>query len=938
MTTAGRCSWPLTFLAIAFFILPTRVHERYIFPAIAVMPLLAVVSGRWAVALLLLSVGAFINLHAILTLPLYGTDNVTACRWVTGSVRPPLIMLSALLQTGVGLWAAWQLRPSLAHQPGRLRSRPHSGGHLTGARRVPLSTGHAPRTAAVADDVAGAAWVRGPSAIDWIVDRSVAADPSARDRSAALAVRAWRSPRPQGRCHRHRPARAAGHRHPWLPARPAGGHVLRRGLPRSHRHRVPAALGVRRAPRHLRVHPPAPGQVRHGLGHPAGRRQRDHGPDGAGRARRGRRARAALVAPAPDDGQRHGDRLYVGTGEALRVYDLATRELVDELPLAATALAVDDDGHTLYIGGPGGALLPPRHHRARCPRSGAAARTRWPRALLGRARCARRAAARHRHLAGGHHARLAQHLRHRDRRAALRALRGRGRRCRGAALGRAPRRRHPRAGRPGRSRPSSLAEALDDDSERITATVRPLDGFVVVDAYARTRTPRTLLRRPSPPKAACLAPSSRARPLAGRGRPRRHLRARCLDPRPHRRDPTDEPVTALALVEPESDEPTLYAATGADLEIISLHRRGARVRPTAVDARPTSATWPGTSRPSWSTPWARRPRVARPSTWSSPRATSVFIDVPLPEEPMPLAAPTRRPSDPTSTAPSCWPSLRTDRDQGRHRWQRLRLAAARACSWARSRQPCCTCSRGSSSRGEASLSSWPSCIVAEGMLFANSRIGMNDVYVTTFIVARGAALRAAATWRRGGRGRRWPSCSEPAVALGLALASKWVALYAIGGLVLLVLFRSALGRIIALLGMMALTVVLGSMAIRTGRWSRTRGATGSFLLLMLLLTGLLAAGIVRRPMPFTAAEVLLAVAMPIAAGRASWRCWAPRRPLAAGHPGRRWSSAAGRRSGHGRGSRSLRRPARRAAGAPAPSAWLHPGPRQVCPGCSRWPR
>ena len=59
----------VTFLAIAFFILPTRVHERYIFPAIALMPLLAVVQRRWAIALLLLSVGAFINLHGILTLP-----------------------------------------------------------------------------------------------------------------------------------------------------------------------------------------------------------------------------------------------------------------------------------------------------------------------------------------------------------------------------------------------------------------------------------------------------------------------------------------------------------------------------------------------------------------------------------------------------------------------------------------------------------------------------------------------------------------------------------------------------------------------------------------------------------------------------------------------------------------------------------------------------
>ena len=52
------------------------------------------------------------------------------------------------------------------------------------------------------------------------------------------------------------------------------------------------------------------------------------------------------------------------------------------------------------------------------------------------------------------------------------------------------------------------------------------------------------------------------------------------------------------------------------------------------------------------------------------------------------------------------------------------------------------------------------------------------------------------------------------IALGIALASKWVALYAIGGLGLLVLFRSALGRAIALLGMVGLTSVLGTMAIQ----------------------------------------------------------------------------------------------------------------------------
>ena len=52
------------------------------------------------------------------------------------------------------------------------------------------------------------------------------------------------------------------------------------------------------------------------------------------------------------------------------------------------------------------------------------------------------------------------------------------------------------------------------------------------------------------------------------------------------------------------------------------------------------------------------------------------------------------------------------------------------------------------------------------------------------------------------------------VLLGLALASKWVAAYAIGGFLLLMLLRSGLGRLIALAGMIGLTAVLGALAIR----------------------------------------------------------------------------------------------------------------------------
>ncbi len=88
-------------------------------------------------------------------------------------------------------------------------------------------------------------------------------------------------------------------------------------------------------------------------------------------------------------------------------------------------------------------------------------------------------------------------------------------------------------------------------------------------------------------------------------------------------------------------------------------------------------------------------------------------------------------------------------------------------------------------------------VLVDGMLFVQSRIGMNDVYVGLFIVAAYTLFAALWTgwWR--GRGAFWVAMPVIGVLLGLALASKWVAAYAIGALVLLILVRSALGRVLA---------------------------------------------------------------------------------------------------------------------------------------------
>jgi predicted membrane-bound dolichyl-phosphate-mannose-protein mannosyltransferase len=103
--------------------------------------------------------------------------------------------------------------------------------------------------------------------------------------------------------------------------------------------------------------------------------------------------------------------------------------------------------------------------------------------------------------------------------------------------------------------------------------------------------------------------------------------------------------------------------------------------------------------------------------------------------------------------------------------------------------------------------------LADGMLFVQSRIGMNDAYVGLGIVAAYTLFAAiwTGTWRW--RGAFWVAMPVIGIALGLALASKWVALYAIAGLVTLILIRSAVGRFLLIIGLIAATGILGHLAL-----------------------------------------------------------------------------------------------------------------------------
>jgi Gpi18-like mannosyltransferase len=157
--------------------------------------------------------------------------------------------------------------------------------------------------------------------------------------------------------------------------------------------------------------------------------------------------------------------------------------------------------------------------------------------------------------------------------------------------------------------------------------------------------------------------------------------------------------------------------------------------------------------------------------------------------------------------------------------------------------------------------------VADGMLFAQSRIGMNDSYVGLGIVA--AYTLFAWLWLRPGDTRRqwiafWIGMPIVGGLLGLALASKWVAAYAIGGLGILVLSRSALGRLLLIAGLIFLTTVLGYLAI-----SVPVGQTGGNYLFLAIMIGLTLVAVVANvlhPIAWTKEEERFAIGAPIVGG------------------------------------------------------------------------
>src|SRR5262249_45971100 len=102
-------------LALAFFGVPTRVHERYLFPWFALAAIPIAFSARWRIAYAVATVATFLNMYVVLT-TLY-TNNPSISDWlgIGSGIRSFWgVAVIALLNTGVLVWGLLQLRTRAA--------------------------------------------------------------------------------------------------------------------------------------------------------------------------------------------------------------------------------------------------------------------------------------------------------------------------------------------------------------------------------------------------------------------------------------------------------------------------------------------------------------------------------------------------------------------------------------------------------------------------------------------------------------------------------------------------------------------------------------------------------------------------------------------------------------------------------------------------------
>jgi 4-amino-4-deoxy-L-arabinose transferase-like glycosyltransferase len=120
-------------------------------------------------------------------------------------------------------------------------------------------------------------------------------------------------------------------------------------------------------------------------------------------------------------------------------------------------------------------------------------------------------------------------------------------------------------------------------------------------------------------------------------------------------------------------------------------------------------------------------------------------------------------------------------------------------------------------------------VAVDGMSYVMSRISMNDIFVAAFIAA--AYLLFWQIWSRRWARSAWWALPLVGVLIGLAAATKWVGIYALLGIWILVLARSQLGRFLLVALAAVVAVVMGWGA----PWPFTVIALAAFVLALVIV-------------------------------------------------------------------------------------------------------
>jgi hypothetical protein len=818
----------LAVLAIAFFVLPTRVHERYLYPFVAVGAILAAASIRWRIAYVISAVAMAANMYAILTwTELYQNPGISD--WL--GIRPALasfggVAAAAIAQLIVFAWAFSQLRDDRLDEladdmaaEDQLETGGASLAHVRGATAaaaVPAPI----RSAAVAtparsDAVSDPAPDVGPAhvpvwderegfgtlgPVGWFMarfhDRPIRADRSASLHDepggridkldiwilvvlviSLLTVRLWRLAEPYGM-----------HFDEVYHARTATEFL------QDWRYGISHDIYEWTHP-HLAKYAMAVGLV-------------VLGDDQVGATSDlGTPVTDAAIEPRWDNAQDHyqesGDRLWVATGSEVRAYDLKTRALVATIPLpGATAVAVDRVGHRVFVGTTGGDIqtidtltLDAARNTHTAPAAEALAFTQLDGPI--------------------------QHLFMPDDGSVLAAVEPGTSGNENVVIV------DPKAAAEvGRASLRGVTQLADGGAGRIA--IAEADGVAFIDTATGTVQSVVTLGGPAMGISATAAFTDNPPLYASYQAPDGPRVATITTP-----TGGGQPVEGGSFVLPGATAGPVFF----DLAARMVHVVG------SVPGSPTN----------------------QPTVYVvEPHANAVYADAALPFTPKAIVL------DDNEDYPS------TDRQQllalapngavasvatGLHAWAWrvpgvLAGVAMAALLYLLARLLF-------RRRSLAVILGF--LMLTDGMLFAQSRIGMNDSYVGLGIVA--AYTLFVALWLRPGNSRRhWIAFAIGmpilGLILGLALASKWVAAYAIGGLGILVLARSALGRLLLTSGLIGLTTVLGYIAISV--------PVDNYLFLILMVAVILIAVVanVLHPVAWTGEEERFAIGVPIVAGAA----------------------------------------------------------------------